>query len=247
MGFTNKQYITGIRALFALHGITTLTLDPKAYGLPEDIPTWGRSVNHEKPISEIRCKPGTNYIVIVSTEKAEQGYEYTFRTEGREDEDFRYLFETVYVWNNDADDPEPEQWLEELFRPKNRLWREFLAQGRVLEADLLPHRLTYRKDTAELTVYHKEFGTRIRCKEKMDCAWDAYIQEQDPSGGNRVTNMSNYGYGTNVRSTTPGALKDALLEFPEDDAHRVLFEFITKRNKSVRAVSVVTLFPFACE
>lgn len=112
MQYSNHHYMLAIRAVLQERGMKSVGFTPSTFGDPDDIPTWGRSVGSVKPIASVELSD--DGIVIVAESKR-PGWAFTFNCTGNEDEDYKTLFEDVYHWNNKADDPEPEEWLEEHF------------------------------------------------------------------------------------------------------------------------------------
>ena len=104
----NINFFKAIIAYLQEKGRKCVTFQKNTYGDENDIPFCNTLQEVIDTVSIDDELPGRIYISVVR----EDGYMAYEQFDGTENEDFDYLFDEVYHYINDAEDPEMEEWLE---------------------------------------------------------------------------------------------------------------------------------------
>lgn len=234
--FTPQQYILGIRCVLTQRGHRHLHIEHSTFGDPDDIPRVGRSVGTPLPLYAVTVVADEDADSVAVFGQAADGSLWTMLLDGRQNEDYKALFETVYHWDNTPDDPEPEEWLADILDEDNALLRDLLREGVILPDKRIPVGVSFNGVRATLVSASRQEYRRSKSPNEERCA-EEYIYALVTTDGKPVVHeISNYGWGTNHRKCTPGTLEDIAATLPQDNLLPVFLKWLT--DKDIRPVSV---------
>ena len=239
MEFTPEQYTEGIRCCLVQRRRLHLSLDHASFADPEDIPAFEwRGERFYITNIELRYRdpggiPCKGFVAITGVSR--QGNDSGFYLPSAKPPtwtagDYKRLFETVYNWNNTPLDPEPEAWLEDLFKDENALLREFLHDEQILPNGSFPVELRHDGPGVILTIInHTQRRHTPTDDERL--VPDSYTYTQFTKDGKpQVAVISNYGWGDNYRDIIPGTIAEVAEKQPKRDLLPFLVSWLGKKD-----------------
>lgn len=245
MSYTIEQYTLAIRCCLVQRRQKHIVIQHSSFGDPDDIPAF-RNGGTLYRITDILLPGGSDKTSVIVLGWGENGREDSFRLpaappEAWGEKEALDLFETVYHWDNSINDPEPEEWLDNLFKPGNALLRQFLRDETILPGGALVQGLFRKEGYVRLTLIPGDEHRRLPLPGEELLPED-YTYALVPTDGKPVVyESSNYGWGACPRGSTRGTLEEVAAALPDNNPLATLLAWLAAKDIHPYTVRIRTL------